>query len=436
MSAPAYTTPAELVASAASVDPELGLSAAEAAARLERHGPNELRGAAKDPAWKRLLRQFADPLVYLLLAAIVISVVAWVADGATGLPIDALVIVLIVVANAVLGFVQENKAEDAVAALSDMTATHSTVLRGGKLTDVASANIVPGDILVLAEGDSIGADARLLTASALQVQEASLTGESEAVEKDPATLGGEAPLGDRLNMVYKGTAVARGVGRAVVTGTGMDTEMGRIATLLDETQRDPSPLQQEIAKISKLLGLLVIIIAVVVMVAVALVNGVSNLNEAVDILLMGVSLAVAAVPEGLPAILSLVLAIGVQAMARRNAVMKDLHSVETLGSVSVICSDKTGTLTKNEMTMREIVTASGRIKLTGTGYAPDGDVEVDGGEDALWEARRLLATGVLANNAQLEQDDDGTWTIQGDPTEAAFLVAQHKIDGVPERVER
>ncbi|MDO5677176.1 MAG: cation-translocating P-type ATPase [Propionibacteriaceae bacterium] len=430
----AYTQSVEDVALGQSVDPERGLTSAEARARLARFGPNELRGAPKVSAWKRLLRQFADPLVYLLLVAIAISVVAWVAEGAHGAPVDAIVIAVIVIANAILGFVQENKAEDAVAALSDMTASHATVLRDGKLTDVPSTEIVPGDILVLSEGDAVGADARLITASALQVQEASLTGESEAVEKNPAVIDGEVTLGDRLNMVYKGTAVARGVGRAVVTGTGMGTEMGHIATLLDETQRDPSPLQQEIAKISKLLGILVIIIALVVMAAVALVNGVSSLDEAVDILLMGVSLAVAAVPEGLPAILSLVLAIGVQVMARRNAVMKDLHSVETLGSVSVICSDKTGTLTKNEMTLREIVTASGRVKLGGTGYAPEGEVELDGGEDAAREARRLLASGVIANNAQLEQAEDGAWTIQGDPTEAAFLVAQHKVDGVAERV--
>ena len=431
---PAHTLPAKDVASDLSTDLEQGLTSSEAKARLERYGPNELRGAAKEPAWRRLLKQFADPLVYLLLVAIAISIVAWVAEGATGLPIDAIVIAIIVIANAVLGFVQENKAEDAVAALSDMTATHSTVLRDGKLTDAPSTDIVPGDVLVLSEGDAVGADARLFTASALQVQEASLTGESEAVEKNTDQIEGKPTLGDRLNMVYKGTAVARGVGRAVVTGTGMDTEMGRIATLLDETESDPSPLQQEIAKISKLLGILVIIIAIVVMAAVALVNGVSSLNEAVDILLMGVSLAVAAVPEGLPAILSLVLAIGVRVMAGRNAVMKDLHSVETLGSVSVICSDKTGTLTKNEMTLREIVTASGRTKLGGTGYAPDGDVDLDGGDEAAAEARRLLASGVLANNAQLDQDEDGNWTIQGDPTEGAFLVAQHKLDGVTERV--
>ena len=276
------------------------------------------------------------------------------------MPIDVVVILLIVLANAILGFVQENRAADAVAALADMTAARATVLRDGRLVTVAAAELVPGDILVLGEGDAVAADARLLSASSLQVQEASLTGESEAVTKSVAPLSELGSLGDRHNMVFKGTAVARGVGRAVVTETGMDTQMGHIATLLDETADEPSPLQREISQISKTLGGLVIGIAVVVMIAIGVVNGVSSLEEVVEILLLGVSLAVAAVPEGLPAILSLVLAIGVQAMARRNAVMKNLHSVETLGSVSVIASDKTGTLTKNEMTIREVVTPSRR----------------------------------------------------------------------------
>lgn len=416
------------------VDPTTGLTAAEASERLSRWGRNELRPKPGVPAWRRFLRQLADPLVYLLLAAVVVSTVAWFAEGAIGLPIDALVISLIVIANAILGFVQENKAEDAVASLADMTATHSTVLRDSLLVEIPSAEIVAGDVLVLNEGDAVGADARLISCSNLRVQEASLTGESEASTKDEATLPQNTSIGDRHNMAFKGTAVVSGVGRAVVTATGMNTQVGRIATLLDETEAQPTPLQVEIARISRTLGVLVIGIAVIVMAAIALLNGVSSLAEAVDILLLGVSLAVAAVPEGLPAILSLVLAIGVQAMARRNAVLKNLHSAETLGSVSVICSDKTGTLTKNEMTLREIVTASGYVHLGGTGYQPEGEVEVTGTRDvALGEARLVITGGSLANNAQLAQID-GEWSIQGDPTEAAFLVAQHKVAGVLERV--
>ena len=430
---PALQTADEAL-SAAGVDPGTGLSSVEAASRLVSHGPNELRSQPREAAWRRFLKQFADPLVYLLFGAMVISLAAWFLEGASGLPIDVVVILLIVLANAVIGFVQENRAADAVAALADMTAARATVLRDGKLATIPADDLVPGDILVLGEGDAVAADARLISASSLQVQEASLTGESEAVTKTVTPLPELGSLGDRHNMVFKGTAVARGVGRAVVTGTGMDTEMGRIATLLDETADEPSPLQREIAQISRTLGVLVIGIAVVVMIVVAAVNGVSSFHEAVDILLLGVSLAVAAVPEGLPAILSLVLAIGVQAMARRNAVMKDLHSVETLGSVSVIASDKTGTLTKNEMTIREIVTPSGRVELTGTGYEPVGAAVITGDEARTRvEAERTLAAGALANNAQLAKVN-GTWEVQGDPTEAAFLVAQHKLDGVPERI--
>ncbi|VEH69342.1 Calcium-transporting ATPase [Arachnia propionica] len=430
---PALQTADEAL-SAAGVDPGTGLSSVEAASRLVSHGPNELRSQPREAAWRRFLKQFADPLVYLLFGAMAISLAAWLLEGAGGLPIDVVVILLIVLANAVIGFVQENRAADAVAALADMTAARATVLRDGKLATIPAADLVPGDVLVLGEGDAVAADARLISASSLQVQEASLTGESEAVTKTVTPLAELGSLGDRHNMVFKGTAVARGVGRAVVTGTGMDTEMGRIATLLDETADEPSPLQREIAQISRTLGVLVIGIAVVVMIVVAAVNGVSSFHEAVDILLLGVSLAVAAVPEGLPAILSLVLAIGVQAMARRNAVMKDLHSVETLGSVSVIASDKTGTLTKNEMTIREIVTPSGRVELTGTGYEPVGAAVITGDEARTRaEAERTLAAGALANNAQLAKVN-GTWEVQGDPTEAAFLVAQHKLEGVSERI--
>ena len=421
------------------VDPERGLDAAEAARRLAADGPNELRAKPPEPWWHRLLRQFQEPLVYLLLVATAISFIAWWAEGAEGWPVDVIVIVAILVVNAALGYVQENRAEGAVAALADLTRATSTVVRGGLLASVPSADLVRGDVLALSEGDAVGADARLVTATGLRAQEASLTGESEATDKLPGTLPALAPLGDRTNMVFKGTAIVQGVGRAVVTDTGMATQMGAIATLLDETQAEETPLQKEIAQISKALGLIVIGIAVVVMAALALLNGVRSFDDAVTILLMGVSLAVAAVPEGLPAILSVVLAIGVQAMARRNAVMRDLHSVETLGSASVICSDKTGTLTRNQMTLRTVVTASGRVDLGGTGYAPVGEVFVDAPddaeEDALAEARRVLAGGVLANNAQL-REVDGTWVIQGDPTEAAFLVAQHKLDGVPELVRR
>ncbi len=435
------TRPAADVARDLGVDLDAGLSEDEARARLASDGPNELRSTPPIPLWRRVLRQFQDPLVYLLLAAIVISLLAWMAEGATGLPVDAIVIAAIVIANAALGLGQESRAEQAVAALATMTAATSTVVRDGRLATVPSRELVKGDVLSLSEGDAVGADARLASATGLLVQEASLTGESEPTPKEPDPLASPAALGDRRNMVHAGTAVVQGVGRAVVTRTGMDTEMGSIAELLDRTESEPSPLQREIASVSKTLGLLVIGIAVVVMVVIALVNGVDTASDAVTILLMGVSLAVAAVPEGLPAILSLVLALGVRAMARRNAVMKDLHSVETLGSATVICSDKTGTLTRNEMTLRRVVTPDGTMELTGTGYVPVGEaqpVDASPGDDgdALEAAvRDVLVAGSLANNAQL-QESGGDWHVQGDPTEAAFLVALHKLDGAHERMSR
>ena len=419
------------------VNPAAGLDSAEAGRRLQTDGPNELRAAAPVPMWRKILAQFQDPLIYLLLGAIAISLGAWTVEGATGVPVDAVVIAAVVLLNAVLGFVQENKAENAVAALASMTAATSTVWRDGELKTVPAAELVCGDILVLGEGDAVGADARLITAAALRVSEASLTGESEAVLKDPGTLGGDVPLGDRLNMVFKGTAVVQGRGRAVVTGTAMKTEVGAIADMLERTASEPTPLQKEIAGVSKLLGITVVVIAVVVMVTIVLVNEVSSLADLVTVLLLGVSLAVAAVPEGLPAILSVVLAIGVQRMARRSAVVKELHSVETLGSASVIASDKTGTLTRNEMTIGRIVTASGQIELTGAGYRPEGQV-LQGNREAsdpvvLQEARMVLAGGSFVNDAQLTEHN-GQWQIQGDPTEAAFLVAARKLAGVTERV--
>ncbi|AWB84184.1 cation-translocating P-type ATPase [Corynebacterium liangguodongii] len=411
--------------------PGQGLTEEEARLRLEKYGPNELRQKPPVPLWRKILAQFQDPLVYLLFVAMAISLVAWLIEGASGVPVDVVVIAAIVIANAMIGLAQENKAEGAVAALSEMTVATSTVLRGGKLATIPATDIVPGDVLVLGEGDSVGADARLISSTDLRIQESSLTGESEAAEKDTETLDTLVGVGDRRNMVHKGTAVVQGVGRAVVTATGMDSEMGEIADMLDTTEQDPSPLEREIEKVSKMLGVLVIGIAVVVMGALFIINGVSTAEEAIEVLLLGVSLAVAAVPEGLPAILSLVLAIGVQSLAKHNAVMKDLHSVETLGAASVIASDKTGTLTRNEMTLRTVLTASGTVELSGTGYAPEG--EATGDKAALEEARLVVAGGAIANNAQLNKGSE--WTIEGDPTEAAFIVAKHKMDGIANRTD-
>ena len=433
---PSLTDAAE-VAAASEVDPVVGLSAEEAARRLDRDGPNELRGTPRVPTWRRILAQFQDPLIYLLLGAIVVSLIGWLAEGAEGWPIDAVVIAAIVLLNAVLGWVQEGRADDAVAALSTMTAASSTVLRDGRRATVLSSELVRGDVLVLGEGDQVGADARLVEANALRISEASLTGESHPVAKDAHTLPRQASIADRTCMAFKGTAVSQGVGRAIVTGVGMGTEVGRIATMLDATTEDLTPLQKEIGRVGRALSLAVIAIAIVVMVTTVVVQGVTTPAGLVTVFLLGVSLAVAAVPEGLPAILSVVLSIGVQRMAKRNAVMKQLKSVETLGSASVICADKTGTLTRNEMMIQSIITASAHLQVTGAGYRPDGALLHDGDPttdpDALFEARLLLAAGSLVNNAQLTEAN-GEWSIQGDPTEAAFLVAAGKLPGTDEVV--
>ena len=431
-----YRAHAAEVAEALGTDLERGLTAAEAGRRLAADGPNELRSVPPVPAWRRFLTQFQDPLIYLLLAAVVISVVAWALEGADGVPVDALVIAAIVILNAIMGHVQESKAADAVAALKRMVEITSTVIRDGQTLRIPSRDLVRGDLLVLAEGDSIGADARLVQTSALRVLEASLTGESEAVQKTSAVIPDEVALGDRTNMAYKGTAVSQGVGRAVVTRVGMGTELGRIAQMLESTREDPTPLQREIGVLGRALGIGVIVIALVVIVTTVLVSDVRTPADLVTILLLGVSLAVAAVPEGLPAILSVVLAMGVQRMAKRNAIVKNLSSVETLGSASVIASDKTGTLTRSEMTIQRIITASGEADVSGIGYGPGGSVTRDGEAISdpaqVRELQLLLAAGSRANDARLVQDEHGDWVIQGDPTEGAFLVASRKLAGTVE----
>ena len=427
----------DAVAAALTVDVQNGLSAQEAAQRLARNGPNELHAAPRTPAWRRVLAQFQDPLIYLLMAAVAVALVAWWVEGTVGWPVDAIVIAAVVLLNGAIGHVQEAKAQNAVAALAKMTAASSGVLRDGKPQRVPSSELVCGDVLVLSEGDAVGADARLLQATTLRLQEAALTGESEAVLKDAATLAQPVALGDRLNMVFKGTAVAQGTGRALVTATGMATEMGQVAALLEATGAEPTPLEKEVAHVGRTLGLAVVAIAIVVVGTILLVSEVRNTADVVRVLLLGVSLAVAAVPEGLPAILAVVLALGVQRMAKHHAIVKNLSSVETLGSASIICSDKTGTLTRSEMTIERVITASGDSRISGVGYAPEGQVSTaeQAGQSAAElpagplreETIVVLSGGSLAGNADLRQTEGGAWEIHGDPTEAAFLVAERKL---------
>ena len=356
------------------------------------------------------------------------------AEGGEVLPFDAIVIILILIVNAVLGYMQEAKAEAAVEALAQMTAPQTSVLRDGKVMRINTADVVPGDIIVLAEGDSVSADGRLVNAASLRIAEASLTGESVPVGKKPDTLTEAKALGDRANMIFNGTSVTQGTGRAIVTGTGMNTQVGKIADMLSATEDEKTPLQKEMDYVSKILGIAVCVIAVVVLVALAVLEGFNDVHDVIDSLLLAVSLAVAAVPEGLAAILTVVLALGVQRMAAHNAIVKKLHSVETLGSASVICSDKTGTLTRNEMTVERVVTPSGEVQITGTGYAPEGRMVMTGGvspesEQAQIVADEVVATlvaGTLANDGEL-REENGRWEIVGDPTEVSLIVAARKV---------
>ena len=437
-------TEAERVAAALGVDPAVGLDEAEAKRRLERFGPNELASAPPVPKWRKFLQQFQDPLVYLLLAATVISVVAWGieranavpgGEGGEPLPFDAIVIVLILIVNAVLGYIQEARAEAAVEALAQMTAPTTSVLREGRVIRINTAEVVPGDVLVLAEGDSVSADGRLVSAASLRIAEASLTGESVPVGKKPDTLREAKALGDRTNMIFNGTSVTQGTGRAIVTGTGMDTQVGKIAGMLSAAEDEQTPLQKEMDYVSKILGIAVCVIAVVVLAALALLEGFNDVHDVIDSLLLAVSLAVAAVPEGLAAILTVVLALGVQRMAAHHAIVKKLHSVETLGSASVICSDKTGTLTRNEMTVERVVTPSGEVRLTGTGYAPQGRMTTADGADLAdrpdlrAEVAGTIAAGAIANDGDL-REQDGRWETVGDPTEVSLIVAARKTDAM------
>jgi Ca2+-transporting ATPase len=419
-----YRTSANEAIAALGSDARLGLSEGEARARLERHGRNELTAERPVPGWKKFLAQFADPLVLLLLAATAISATLWLLERESALPYEAIAILAVVLLNALMGYIQESRAEQAVAALRRMSAAHASVVRGGVRQSVAATDVVPGDILLVEEGDTVAADARLIQSTSLQTAEAALTGESMPVSKATAALGAQAGLGDRRNMIFSGTAASYGRGRALVTATGMQTEMGRIAGMLKATPAETTPLQKELARVGRLLGIVVIAIAVVMIGTILLVEEVRGVAALFEVLILGVALAVAAVPEGLPAVVTAVLALGVQRMAKRNAIVRHLAAVETLGSATVIASDKTGTLTRNEMTVRAVVTASARVSFGGSGYAPHGDVDVPAGS-ARMELERALAVGDRANNAVL-QERDGRWTVQGDPTEGALLVAAHK----------
>ena len=434
----AHALPAGEVLARVGTDLERGLSAAEANSRRTRFGDNVLPATPPVSGWRRFLAQLESPLVLLLLAAAGISLLVWWVEGGREVPYEALTILAIVIANAVLGFVQEERAERAVTSLKKMTAATALVIRDGGRISVTAAEIVPGDLLAIEEGATISADARVVRSVSLQSAEGALTGESMPVGKSVEPVGLDASIAERANMIYAGTAVTYGRGLAVVTETGAQTELGRIAGLLATTESAPTPLQRQLDAVGKVLGAAVIVIAVVVGVTIIGMEHAYSPRALVGVLLFSIALAVAAVPEGLAAVTTVVLSLGMQRMARRNAIVRTLAAVETLGSATVICTDKTGTLTKNEMTVRSLVTASGRIDVTGTGYAPAGELRAGGerlGEGPLRiEAECALRAAHLCNNAVLIERD-GRWSVLGDPTEGALKVAAIKAGHDPAALE-
>lgn len=424
-----YQQTTEQVIAALKTQAESGLSEAEAAQRLTRYGRNELEAVAPRSQWLKFLDQFTDVLVLLLLAAALISALIWLQERDTAAPYEALAIFAIVLLNALMGYVQEARAERAAAALKQLSATRSSVIRDGSRRSIPAVELVPGDIILIAEGDTIPADARLIESSSLQTVEAALTGESLPVSKNVAAIAGTPELGDQHNMIFSGTTAVYGHGRAVVTATGMRTAMGRIAGMLGKAPDEITPLQRELDRVGKVLAGIVVLIAIAMTGTIFLISDISGFSEIFDVLILGVALAVAAVPEGLSAVVTAVLSLGMRRMAKKKAIIRRLSAVETLGSATVIASDKTGTLTRNEMTVRRAVTASGSANLTGTGYAPHGDIQPAGpqppGEPLQIELARLLTASERASNAVLEERD-GNWFVQGDPTEGALIVAARK----------
>jgi magnesium-transporting ATPase (P-type) len=398
-----------------------GLGADEAARRLAAHGANRLAEVEPPSVLTRLLRQFNNLLLYVLMAAATVTALM-------GHWVDTAVIMAVVVLNAVIGFVQEGKAEKALQAIRQLLSPHAVVLRDGHQREVDAADLVPGDVVLLASGDSVPADVRLLQARNLRIDEAALTGESVPVDKGVEPVATDAATGDRLCMGYAGTLVTQGQARAVVVATGASTEIGRIGKMLESVEAGTTPLLRKMEAFSRTLTLVILFAAAALFLFGLLVRGM----EAGEVFMAAVGLAVSAIPEGLPAIMTITLAIGVQRMATRHAVIRRLPAVETLGSVTVICSDKTGTLTRNEMTVQEVVCAGAVVEVDGAGYAPEGALRIDGevlvpqALSARLPALRALAeVAALCNDAALHERD-GQWQLAGDPTEGALLTLAGK----------
>jgi len=415
-----------------------GLTAEQVQQRLREYGYNELKERKKATALQIFLAQFKNIFVIMLLVAIVISaVLGWyeaqaLHAGGSALEayVDAIAIGAIVMLNAAVGFVQEFRSEKAMEALAKLTTPKARVLRGDKDVQVQAREIVPGDILLLESGDRVAADARLIETVDLNIDEAVLTGESTSVTKNTATLAAETVVADRKNMVFAGTHVLQGRGRAMVTSTGVKTQFGRISEMVQTVEKEEIPLKLKLDRFAKKIGVIVMIAAVTIVVFSLVRNGTIE----IDLLLTSVALAVSAVPEGLPAVVTVTLALGARELSKRNAVVRRLASVETLGSTTVICSDKTGTLTKGEMTVRKLYLNSKVIEVTGTGYESKGEFQQDGKRIQAQEnddVNLILEIGLLCNNASY----DGS-TVLGDPTEGALIVAAHKGNISPSEVEK
>ncbi|NLF32990.1 MAG: HAD-IC family P-type ATPase [Planctomycetes bacterium] len=404
----------------------VGLGAEEARRRRAEVGPNSLTTEEGAGPLALLARQIHNPLIYLLLGAAALSLAA-------GKTVDAGVIAGVVVLNTVLGFVQEWRAEGALAALRHLAAPHARALRGGDAETVEAADVVPGDVLVLETGDRVAADARLLEGGDLRVDESALTGEAEPAAKRPGRLEASTPLGDRTNMVWMSTVVTAGRGRAAVVETGMRTEMGAIAGEVRRAEREATPLQQRMGRLSIAMGVLGIALAAVVFVL-----GVLRGYRTLEMLLFAVAVAVSAIPEGLPAVITVTLALGVRRMAEHHAIIRRLPAVETLGSTTVICSDKTGTITANQMTVRRIWAGGHSYTVGGEGYDPQGEIRDDDGGTVgtpPGALERLLRIGATANNARVRRDD-GRWRVEGSPSEGALLVAAAKAGMDPDAIRR
>ncbi len=411
-----HTLEASEAVSMQGTDPRRGLGQAEAARRLTDHGPNELQAPLHISPWSILLGQFKNVLVAILLLATALSLFL-------GHGIEAIAIAVIVLLSVVLGFVQEYRAERAMEALRQMAAPTATAIRDGEEIELPARDLVPGDVVLLRAGDRVSADGRLIESVNLRVEEAALTGESVPVEKHTLPVVAASPIGDRRNMVYAGTAATYGRGRAVVIATGMGTEFGKVAQMLQSVTTGKTPLQVNLDRVGHLLarGALVVVAAIL---ALGLLRG----QPFVEMLIFGIALAVATVPEALPAVVTISLAIGMQRMVKRNALVRRLPAVETLGSTTVICSDKTGTLTKDEMTVKEILVDGRTVHVSGAGYDPHGAFSHKGAAvEPTGALATLLGAAALASDARLHRNDaEGRWILRGDPTEGALVVAAAK----------